>query len=160
MARAKADGYRLEEPIYHGMSGELEGGAFDLSRGGQTTDSSVGSVGLSAAHDPGLAEHFANRAGSDGANIIPGFYRAERVANLATDDSMLNHEVAGAILDAWDSGYDALRASYQVSPRGKKGETFVLLKDPAQFRSVMAKFDPAKRNSRDILADLGAWLPR
>jgi len=73
---------------------------------------------------------------------------------------MLNHEVAGAILDAWNSDYDALRVSYQVSPRGKKGETFVLLKDPAQFRSVMAKFDPAKRNSRDILAGLGAWLPR
>lgn len=156
LRKAEGESFHTDTPLYHGTRGPLESGGFDLSRGGENSGSSVGSVGVSLAEKPGLAEHFANLKGSSGANIIPAFYRGENVGRLDVSTDMGNNEVRGAILDAWDSGKDALRVTYDESPRGVKKEAFIIVKDPAQIRSIFAKFDPMKRNSKDILASLAA----
>jgi hypothetical protein len=46
-----------------------------------------------------------------------------------------------------------------TSPGGKVGDILVV-RDPAQLRSPFAQFDPAKRNSRNLLAGIaGAAAP-
>lgn len=156
LVRAAKMGFRTDEPVYHGMSGPLEGGAFDLGRGGATSGSQVGSLGVSLAHDPAVADEFANLAGREGANVIPAFYRAEKRATIEIDPSMTNFEVAGAVMDAWDAGYDAIKFTNYSTEGGLTGKTFVMVKNPAQIRSVMAKFNPKKKDSGDILAGLVA----
>jgi hypothetical protein len=182
MARAKEMGFRLDEPIYHGMGGPLEGRGFDLARGGQTTQNPVGRLGVSLADDPALAGEFAHRSArrrhevsladeemvsgdtinlvsSDGANIVPGVYRADKLGKLEVDGSLSSEQIAGAVLDAWDAGFDAIRFKNYTTPGGQTGQSFVLVKDPSQIRSPHAMFDPAKRQSPDILASAaGAGL--
>lgn len=44
-ARAKAMGFRTNMPLYHGTASDIA--AFDLAKGGRTSGSSVGAVGVS-----------------------------------------------------------------------------------------------------------------
>jgi hypothetical protein len=60
-------------------------------------------------------------------------------------------ETYGTILDAWDDGYDS------VSFLSRDGRQSTVVKDPAQLRSRFAVFDPAKRNSRDLLAGISLF---
>lgn len=39
-----------------------------------------------------------------------------------------------------------------TTPKGKKGKSFILTKDPNQLRDVNAKFDPKQKNSANLLA--------
>jgi thiamine pyrophosphate-dependent acetolactate synthase large subunit-like protein len=52
-----------------------------------------------------------------------------------------------------EQGYDALRIEEDAGSFGRNTDTLVVL-DPAMLRSPNARFDPAKRNSRNILAGL------
>ena len=66
--------------------------------------------------------------------------------------------MAATISDAWDRGFDAVIIDNFKVAKGRKGSILVV-KEPARLRLPWAKFDPAKRDSSDLLAGFtGAGL--
>lgn len=62
-----------------------------------------------------------------------------------------DHEVAATLAQAWDDGFDAILMRNYTTPNGGKDQVLVV-KDPAQLRSIFAKFDPKNVTSDDLLA--------
>ena len=60
-------------------------------------------------------------------------------------------EIQASLKKAWDQRYDAVMVKNYTSPDGRTG-TVLVVKDLAQLRSPNARFDPAKRDSSDLLA--------
>jgi hypothetical protein len=160
MDRAREMGFRDKIDLYHGTNQDIT--AFDTSRAGHTSGSSAAGRGVWAALDPETATEFANLAAGkqgSGQNILRLLHRTERpgVIHLTGDEK--NLEISGALQDAWDNGYDAVMLRNYTTPGGQTGRNILVVKDPAQLRSPNAKFDPAKRNSSDLLAGIaGASL--
>lgn len=147
-------GYRLKMPLYHGTNQDIK--EFSLSRGGSTTNSPVGKLGVSLALDPDTASEFAGLAGSEGANVIKVYHRASKPARIDLEGNETDFEVAATVQDAWDNGHDAIMFTNYTTPKGQKGKSFILVKDPAQIRSVNANFDPKKAKLPELLASIGA----
>ena len=161
MSRAQSMEFRLNMPLYHGTAQEIS--AFDLARGGRTTGSPVGSLGVSTARSPDVAEEFADMAahrwaGGSGQNILPLFHRAQRPARIDLTGHETNQQIAATLQDAWDKEYDAVLFTNYTTPSGVTGQQIVVVKNPAQLRSPQAAFDPRKRNSSDLLAGLSLPL--
>jgi hypothetical protein len=154
MASAKEMGMRTGMPLYHGTNKDFH--AFDLSRGGDVSGSPVGALGVSLAIDPETAGEFARLAGDEGANIMKVFHRADKPATIRLEGNETNLEIAGAVKDAWDAGYDSLKFTNYTTPGGKKGQQFILVRSPNQVRSVNAQFDPKNKDSSNLLAGVGA----
>jgi hypothetical protein len=53
--------------------------------------------------------------------------------------------------NAWDLGHDAVLLRNYTAPNGRVGDVLVV-RDPAQLRSPSARFNPAQRDSRNLLA--------
>lgn len=172
MERAKELGF-FDNTVYHGTAAKPsstmpDGNIFDEFRlwEGQdptrsTVRSPVSKLGVSVADQPEIAESFASlasRNGSEGSAVLPLRFRADQVGRIDLDGSESNEEIFGAVADSWKSGFDAIQFKNYTTPDGKKG-SFVLVKDPSQLRSVNAGFDPAKKDSSNLLAGVtGASL--
>lgn len=98
-----------------------------------------------AAQAPGA------RQGS-GQNILPLWARRGRWANLRLSGDELDHEIAATLFNAWDNGYDSVRLLNYTTPGGVPGQTIWVFKNPNQLRSPFARFDPANKDSSDLLA--------
>jgi len=160
LGRAQQMGFMTDMPLYHGMAGPLEGGGFDLSRGGNVMGSPVGLLGVSAATDPSTAAEFASQAArkagdASGESIVPLLHRAEKPAVIDLTGDELDMEMAATIQNAWDDGYDSLLIRNYTTPDGRKGN-FVLVKDPSQLRSPHARFNLAEKLSPNLLAGTAA----
>ena len=155
--RADAMGF-YKNPVYHGTA--LEGGkpfsAFDLARGGHASGSQAARLGVSASMRPDVANEFATLAASRGTGdpaVMPLRYRSERRGVLTLDGSESNQAVAATVQEAFSSGYDSVVFRNYRGPTGQgEPRDIVMVKDPAQLRSVNAAFDPAKRDSSDLMA--------
>jgi hypothetical protein len=160
LARAKAMGFYTDIPLYHGTAGDIK--AFDLARGGQMSGSPVGALGVSAALDLDTAQEFAElaaqSAGQAGKNQTPTvlelYHRAQKPAQIDLTGKETNLEIAATVQNAWERGYDAILFNNYTTPGGHAGRKFILVKDPNQLRKQLADFDPAKRDSSDLLATL------
>jgi hypothetical protein len=161
MARAEEMGFRRLEPsiTYHGTDKEVAPG-FLLNPPARATSAPTAATGIWTAENPEIAASFANRSARTenpkGQNIVPVMARADNVGTLDATDKDIR-VVAGTILDAWEAGYDAIRIT-NVDWYGKP-ETFWVFKDPKQLRSPHAKFDPAERESSDLLSGKVAPVP-
>jgi len=82
-----------------------------MARAGETSGSEAAKLGVSASFDVGTASEFADLAArsGEGGNILPLRYRAKKEGVIELDSSVTSLEVAGAIQDAWDAGFDAIR---------------------------------------------------
>lgn len=156
MERASDQGHYTGMNLYHGTGSDIR--EFDLSKGGDTSRSPVGRLGVSVALDPETAGEFANLAASKekgaGANVMQLLHRADNPARIDLAGDETNLEIAGAVQDAWDAGHDAIMFTNYTTPGGATGKSFIMVKDPSQLRSVNAAFDPDKRDSADLLASL------
>lgn len=150
LARADNQGYFIDLPAYHGTNQDID--AFSLSKGGDVSGSPVGSLGVSLAVDPDVANEFSSLAGNEGANVIQAFHRAGRPVSIELPDQISNYEVAATVQQAWDEGFDAIKFTNYTTPGGQKGKTFYLVRNPNQIRSVNAAFDPEKQESANLLA--------
>jgi len=168
MKRAEEMGFH-ENTLYHGTASKPsttmdDGNIFDefkLWEGEDPTRSTVRSpvskLGVSLAEQPEVAQDFASLAsqnGSDGSTVLPLRFRSENTGTIDLVGDESNEDIFGAVADSWQQGFDAIQFKNYTTPQGGKG-SFVLVKDPSQIRSVNAAFDPAKKNSGDILAGLG-----
>ena len=149
-------GYR---PVYHGtatQNGKMFS-SFDPARtGGRVSGSQSAREGVSVSFSPDVANEFALRAaletGGDPA-VMPLAYRSERPAALRLDGSENNREVAATLNNAFrDGSYDSVLMRNYTTPGGKTGENIAVVRDPNQLRSVNAAFDPARKNSADLMA--------
>jgi hypothetical protein len=159
MARAKQMGFYTDMPLYHGTAGDFR--AFDPAKGGDTNSAAPAQMGLSASRQPDAAEEFAQMTASKGTgnpSVIPLLHRSDRPVHLELAGDEMDHEIAATLSKAWDDGYTSVLMHNYTSPGGKTPRDILIVRDPAQLRSPFAQFDPAKRNSRDLLAGI-AGLP-
>lgn len=82
------------------------------------------------AHDPDVAEEFANLAGRTGAAIVPARLRRGRTAQIDDASHLSNPEVEGVILDAWASGFEPIVFKKYTTPGGKTGQVFTADRRP------------------------------
>ena len=159
----------FENTVYHGTASKPtttmpDGNIFDefkLWEGEDPTRSTVRSpvskLGASLAEQPALAEDFASLAsqnGSDGSTVLPLRFRSDKMGTIDLVGDESNEDIFGAVADSWQQGFDAIQFKNYTTPQGTKG-SFVLVKNPNQIRSVNAAFDPAKKESSNLLAGLG-----
>lgn len=100
----------------------------------------------------GAADFFAQKAAEKGGGypiVKPLVHRASKPGVIRLPQSANRSAVDVAIADAWDRGFDALRV---IHPDGSE---WMIVKNANQLRSPFARFDPAKRNSADLLAGIG-----
>lgn len=157
MERAKAMGFRTDQRVYHG-SGSPDIKAFDLARGGATSGSEVGRMGVSVALEPEVADEFAAIAAKKtggNAQTYPLLVRKSKAAAVTLDGSETNQEIAATLADAWGRGYDAILFRNYTTPGGAAGKNILIVKDPAQLRSPAAAFDPAARDRPGIMLSAG-----
>ncbi len=151
---AKGMGFFTDMPLYHGTNKDFE--KFNLFEGEDPTRSvsrsPVGNLGVSLATDPKLANEFASRAGGEGMNVIPVLHRAKNPISIDLDGSESNEEIFATVSDAWKRGFDSIKFNNYTTKQGGSGQSFVLVKDPNQVRSVNAAFDPKKKMSPNLLA--------
>lgn len=139
--------------FYHGTIGAFP--EFDLTRGGQVSSSRAGLQGVSVTPSPSVANEFAHIASDKsggGASVMPLRARLGKTAQIELDGTEKNLEVAASLSNAFQSGYDTVALRNYTTPGGSSANTVLVVKDPAQLRSVNAAFDPALKDSRNLLA--------
>ena len=163
-ARAKAMGF-LRQPgtddlltVYHGTNREISPG-FRLDPPERATTAASADAGIWASTQPAVAQRYAEAASQRGGtqSILPLRARATRVAEIRLDPKMTEMEMKGAIQDAWDTGYDAVRVTNYTMPDGTPAPDNWVFKHPSQLRVPWARFDPTRRDSSDLLA--GSAVP-
>lgn len=132
MQRAKAIGYDVDNPLYHGTDKSFE--AFDLSRLGSQTRIPMGfPQGIYTSPDASVAGRYGSQ---DGANVLKLLARSINAQTPNVDGTPRE------VFDRFNAGdIDAV-----------KSNSVTVLKNPSQIRSVNAAFDPFRRNEADLLA--------
>lgn len=142
-ARARAMGYNVDNPLYHGTGADIE--AFNLSANG------VNGPGVYFALDPNAASAYASRA-SQSANVLPVFLKKGNYATTQQLDDLAKSLRANDSPSAVDSSYvsavERLKADGFIGVRDDK---FVSIFDPSNIRSVNAAFDPDNLESAVLL---------
>lgn len=169
MARAKGQGYNVDEPIYHGTTKEFT--EFDPSK---TSRKAMYGEGAYFSTNPEYAQEFAGKSG----RVIKAFQSLKKPFDLNdADDAALSDLYKElkkvdkkASKDWFSDNYNAMTAvrdklePKQISDVLKKHgydglvnkqDGFVVIFDPSKIRSTEAAFDPKKIKSSDILAGVG-----
>ena len=151
MQRARDMGFH-PATFYHGTVGDFP--SFDLSKGGQVSSSRAGSQGVSVTPTPGVANEFSQLASDKSggnASVMPLRARLGKVGSVTLDGSEKNLEVAATLANLFKGNYDTVVLKNYTTPGGAGGNNVLVVKDPAQLRSVNAAFDPEKMNSANLL---------
>ena len=177
MARAREMGFDVDTPMFHGSSNDFD--AFDItidrtgagydaawltddaslayrysrSSGGSAQDAKVMEV-RAALENPkiiDIEELIKNEAEKIGADLDM-FESMSEAQNMMLGPDWKKQ----AVIDAKNEGHDGLiLKNYIDMPGGDYAEspsTVYAVFDPTKIRKLEAKFDPAKRNSADLLA--------
>jgi hypothetical protein len=159
-ARANELGFRI--PVFHGTNREINPG-FSLNPPHRATSGMSAREGIWALESPAAAGEHADLAAmtheAAGQSLVPLLARADRPAQIrllpGDDDRILT----GAIRDAWDAGHDAVRVLDYPSIYSGKNEVAWVFRNPNQLRSPFARFDPAQRDSSDLMAGMAVPGP-
>ena len=161
MARATDQGFTVD--AYHGSPRQFD--AFDGAKAGSATDAGYLGRGIYASSDPAEASIYARDTGS----VYPLKLRMERPLVLderfdgrrSVDREVVVREALGLPPGATADDVTAALASaghdgvvFNWKRFGESSEYMV--PNPEQARSRFAAFDPAKKNSRDLLASMAA----
>jgi hypothetical protein len=155
LARAREMGFDPNLRFYHGTAADFT--AFNPEKAVATSGAEPARMGVWAARNPEVAAEFAEMAANNsqaGQRLIPLVHRADKRAVLTLDGSETNQEIAATLGHAWDNGYDAVVMRNYTSPGGRNPEDILVVKGANQLRSPNAAFDPAKKDSGNLLASL------
>lgn len=166
LERARQMGFQVDRPLYHGTPAP-DFPAFQVVAPWEAVRTAR-APGISTAETPALAENFAipevrARVGLMGPpgnpqfpegtpRILPLFARSENESRLTLRPDDNWRDVWRAVAGAFDAGHDAIGLqNYRMFPE-LGPQTIWTFRDPAQLRSRFAAFDPAKRDSSDLMA--------
>ena len=135
MARAKDQGFDTDTPVYHGTASDFD--AFDPDR-------AIGSQFWSTTDRAAIES---GDVGAQGKGVVKEMYqRINNPAGWNEYDKFGIDELIG-------QGYDGLKLP------DTDGQSTMVAFNPNQYRSVNAAFDPAKKDSSNLLASVtGAGL--
>lgn len=128
MARAAEQGFDTSRPVYHGTKTDFR--AFDRDR-------AIGSQFWSTTDKAAIE---AGNVGAQGKGVIKEMF--QRIKNPASWDEYDKYGTDELI----SRGFDG------VALPDKDGHITYIAFKPSQYRDVRAAFDPAKRDSADLLA--------
>jgi len=131
MKRAEEMGFDVSNPVYHGTAKDFD--AFDPDR----------AIGTQFWTTTDKAAVESGDVGAQGSGVVKELYH--NIKNPAGWDEYDRYGIDELI----QKGYDGIRL-----PDPDGNATFVAFK-PNQYRSVNAAFDPAKKESSNLLAGLG-----
>lgn len=146
-------GFDVDTPLYHGTDADIR--AFDPDASPISYDSDVGRVFMT--NSPSTASAYAQNgpfgAKREGANVLPLFVRRDRFLDYGEG---VGARSPAAFFDQNDYILtDAQRQGFEgVVLRNEAGEEVWVTLDPRNIRSRFARFDPAKRDSSDLMAAL------
>lgn len=162
LARARQIGFDTSQYLYHG-TGVPGFSAFSLSpKTPPLIREGVRAPGIWTIENPEIASLFARLrasnqiAGEEAPNVLPLFGRYVRKGDIDLNKVEYPQAIT-SIAEAFDKqGFDAARVlNYHANLTGHPpitGQTAWVFKNPNQLRSVHAAFDPAKRDSSDLMA--------
>jgi hypothetical protein len=130
MARAKDQGFDIDTPVYHGTA--LDFDAFDPDR-------AIGSQFWSTTDRAAIES---GDVGAQGKGVVKEMY--QRINNPAGWDEYDKFGIDELI----GQGYDGLKLP------DTDGQSTMVAFNPNQYRSVNAAFDPAKKDSSNLLASV------
>lgn len=157
LGRAKDMGFYVGMPLYHGTNISFD--AFDPALAAAKTNNPAARSAIFAAADPDTANEFVGTMSQDSSpQVMKLLHRTHKPASIALDGTETNEEIAATLQHAFGMGYDAIRMTNYTTPSGQPGRTIFAIKDPAQLRSVNAKFDPNRKFDPDLLAVRGLPL--
>lgn len=150
-----------EYDLYHGTRDDIY--EFNLGHSNRKDAGWLG-TGVYSTTDPRIASAYSTlKRGYGDPNVMPlkarlkNPYHATQAekTRLMTISNNQGAEAGREAADAWtealkQKGHDGVILSY-----GKEGHSEVVIFDPANIRSKFAQFDPAKKDSADILAAAG-----
>ncbi|TWT11708.1 hypothetical protein [Reyranella sp. CPCC 100927] len=84
---------------------------------------------------------------------VPAFYRSTRQGSLDAK-GLSPEELQSSLLGAWDAGFDSAKVLNYTAPGSKAPETVTVVRNKNQLRLPTARFDPAKKDSANLLAGL------
>lgn len=153
MQRAKEMGFDTNKVLYHGTMNPENISEFKLG-----LNKAPGESGIFFATDPNIADLYAGYnppgtvfpAPKTGA-VFPAHVRPGK--QLVHDFEGGKHGRDEIIRRAQAEGYDSVLLKNHYDAGGIQDQVVIL--DPRNIRSRFAAFDPAKRNSADLLASYG-----
>jgi hypothetical protein len=159
MQRAQEMGFDTERVFYHGTTSDFD--EFDLKKAGKN-DSGWYGRGIYLTPDPDTAsaytqyQEYAQRTGADGANVLPVRVRIKNPYYWPEGrKAALNKEESEAITqELLAQGFDGAVIPNQYADPKFADMYEVVAFNPNQVRSVNAAFDPAKRNSANLMAGI------
>ena len=174
MQRAREMGFDVDNPVYHGTRTKGEAiDAFDLEKAGSKTDAGYMGKGVYFGNDKTAnvyAGHYEFDPGHfpEGGAVYPSYLALKSPLRLedkiengrSVDLELLARDALGLPRDATAEQVtqEALRQGYDgaIYSRGAgKYQEYVVFQ-PEKIRSKFAAFDPAKKNSANLLASLAA----
>lgn len=165
LARARALGFNTELPLFHGTGARFSQFSLNPPTPQLWRDGAVVPA-VSAAENPQVADLFSVLRANRGVpeqypNILPLFARFNNVGQVDMSEGHRFGDVARTVGDLFaGEKYDAVRLLNHYSDDPPfAGQTIWYFRDPAQLRSRFAAFDPAKRDSPDLLAGVAAPGP-
>lgn len=161
MARAKELRYNTDQVVYHGMP------RYEARRHnglGFNRAETKNEAGIFTTTDPTIADSYANShptgtskhilkehlEDAEGQNIIPMYGRADNPKIVDWRGSNYGPtRMISEVDKAWQAGHDMLRIDNMYDVGGNQSQ--YVYRYPEQLRSVHAVFDPAYRNSPNLL---------
>lgn len=148
--RAAAMGFDTSMPLYHGTKSDVP--AFDMNKLGSNTGISGGAIW--ATDTPDKAWYFANHGGITGTeNVLPMYARSDfpRTINADGIEHALNRNGKQEIRNMLNNGNDQITLTKSIDGDDIMGRVMAI-KNPNQLRSIFAAFDPALKNSDNLIS--------
>ncbi len=169
MARAAEQGYDTSKVVYHGTQSDVP--AFDMEKVRERFPQSIGihltdqPASEASIYADGLKNYMAGWNPSarnaedvaEGANVMPLLVKTENPLVIDTDQLTASMEAdlnRGVIIEKLVSAKRAGTPYDSVVINSPNGQNIIKL-DNTGIRSVNAAFDPAKKDSANLLAGLG-----
>ena len=182
MQRAQEMGLDSQTRLYHGTGDDIQEFDLNIARDveGRKKNLGLGSGKIYLHGDPGSASAFALRAKERGLGRNPNVMPLYSTGNYIDEDEYkklfmknsngveitskdLTKKKRDALILATDNqvkdmGFDGIAEKYKSRDGSVIGYGQVAVFDPKNIRSVNAAFDPAKRNSTNLMAGVGGVL--
>lgn len=159
MDRAAAMGFDVDYPVFHGTDRTFY--RFDPRMRGSGTESVDAEAGFfvtpGSEYASAMAKYVAEARAARGEakdsaqQLLPLLYRSDSPALLRPVGDETGHEIKRRVSDLWKRGHDSVMIANALRPIDDRTLELVI-KNPAQLRSRFAAFDPARKNSPDLMA--------